>query len=932
MKKILAVLIMCLVAITVKAQWVKSDGDFPWYKRSITQSLNGDFFVGCDSGIVMRTSDFGIDWEVHRIPSCPSRIWALDQGPDSAIYAGSFGNGLFRSFNNGVTWDTVTSPEDYVRQFVKGPDGTLYMLCGVTSLATMYFSTDTAQTWDTLNSYAAHPNGISVSPYSGEVILSTDSFYYVSSDSGQTWVQSSMVYANRPQEIYRYLGSDTLYMKSTTGTLYSSNNNGGTWINDGSTTTIYVAANGVIIFGQSSGYIWSSDGGGVFNVPNGPTNNVVQFAYDESAGLMLTVGGTSQMQVATILGSTYYTNNYLGIQQVGSRIFSSANDSIMFAGYPLTTDTKVIYMSADNGKNWEQAHVANHYLPRCYVRLPNDTFLMGTLPQSGYNGIIRSVNGLDWTPSGLPNTQVDCMLLLPDVSVVISTASFGIFRSTDNGHTWMLQTALNQFDEMAVSDSTGTLIGRLGAQIYRSVDQGVTWTMINNFFVSTSLSAVAFNPLTKSFLFAGAGGGVYRSDDDGQTWNAVGTGLPLPATADGRKLCITPDGQLFLLLNNLSVYSSIDDGNSWVLHSTALADRPIGVNAYQYLFTGGGLDIYKWNQQLSGNFSSAHDVWPGDANDDLVANSVDVLSIGLYYGQSGPARSGIDNSWSAHTSPAWNNYQYNNADLKHADCNGDGIVNDDDTLAIILNAGQTHTNRMGLQQNQAVGTPVRMVRLTGSVVAPGDSMRYAVFIGDVSTPATNFYGAALTLWQDPSLVVPALSVISYTYQNSPAWLSMHFAPNQMYGVSIVRTDHLDTSGVIQIGVISFIAEPGILLTDTFTPQLTNLMVIDQLGNEVAVAVESDTTIIDPAFTSVEIAEQSPEVVVWPSPVKDNLNVFSRDPVHSIVVFDCSGRIIEEYNISDTKQAVIDASEWPVGLMFIQVNTEKGVVTKRVVRY
>ncbi|MEL7192773.1 MAG: hypothetical protein AAFO96_10070, partial [Bacteroidota bacterium] len=38
-------------------------------------------------------------------------------------------------------------------------------------------------------------------------------------------------------------------------------------------------------------------------------------------------------------------------------------------------------------------------------------------------------------------------------------------------------------------------------------------------------------------------------------------------------------------------------------------------------------------------------VWPGDANSDLVADNVDLLAIGLYYGSTGPTRTNASNNW-----------------------------------------------------------------------------------------------------------------------------------------------------------------------------------------------------------------------------------------------------------------------------------------------
>jgi len=87
------------------------------------------------------------------------------------------------------------------------------------------------------------------------------------------------------------------------------------------------------------------------------------------------------------------------------------------------------------------------------------------------------------------------------------------------------------------------------------------------------------------------------------------------------------------------------------------------------------------------NFSSCIEVWPGDANNDGVVNVSDLLRIGLHYNKTGPARnSDSPNNWVAQcVSSGWNPEA-----AAYADCNGNGLVNAGDVLAIGLNYGRTH--------------------------------------------------------------------------------------------------------------------------------------------------------------------------------------------------------------------------------------------------
>lgn len=74
-------------------------------------------------------------------------------------------------------------------------------------------------------------------------------------------------------------------------------------------------------------------------------------------------------------------------------------------------------------------------------------------------------------------------------------------------------------------------------------------------------------------------------------------------------------------------------------------------------------------------------VWPGDANHDGIVNYRDIIPIGLMLGKTGPART-ENNSWGPKHAENWGQQFDNQFDIKHADCNGDGIVDTSD-LALL---------------------------------------------------------------------------------------------------------------------------------------------------------------------------------------------------------------------------------------------------------
>lgn len=72
-------------------------------------------------------------------------------------------------------------------------------------------------------------------------------------------------------------------------------------------------------------------------------------------------------------------------------------------------------------------------------------------------------------------------------------------------------------------------------------------------------------------------------------------------------------------------------------------------------------------------------VWPGDADDNGIVDNNDLLPIGLAYGEVGFSRCNFSNDWKAIYSQDWTDTLPSGTNYKHTDCNGNGIINADDT-------------------------------------------------------------------------------------------------------------------------------------------------------------------------------------------------------------------------------------------------------------
>ncbi len=148
-------------------------------------------------------------------------------------------------------------------------------------------------------------------------------------------------------------------------------------------------------------------------------------------------------------------------------------------------------------------------------------------------------------------------------------------------------------------------------------------------------------------------------------------------------------------------------------------------------------------------------VWPGDANNDGIANVADVLPLGLYYNLTGPARPNASPTWTGQICPPG----WNPQNAAYADCNGDGTINVADVLPIGLNYNQTHSKSQYMRKWLSFGdeVPTPQVRYTvydkdlypTSLSAIGDGESF--YLGFTLDQARDFVGVSFTLdWRGNS--------------------------------------------------------------------------------------------------------------------------------------------------------------------------------------
>jgi len=102
---------------------------------------------------------------------------------------------------------------------------------------------------------------------------------------------------------------------------------------------------------------------------------------------------------------------------------------------------------------------------------------------------------------------------------------------------------------------------------------------------------------------------------------------------------------------------------------------------------------YSLDQLYVETFATGTAVYPGDANDDGIVDERDVLPLGLFWGNTGPARNEIpDLNWAmAPGHIAFGGERWSPAGGAYADGDGSGVVDADDICGITENWSSSHT-------------------------------------------------------------------------------------------------------------------------------------------------------------------------------------------------------------------------------------------------
>ena len=371
-----------------------------------------------DRGVWRRTSD---GWTPAGIDG--RSVFALARLGDRNVLAGTRGDGLHSSDDDGATWSPLTSnlPDTVVHTLVVARDGSVVAGTG----AGTHRSRDGGVTWE---------------PFGGGELANRRVFSLALSDDGS-------VFAGSYDGVWRVAADGGRVEPVDTG------------LSPAEAFTVAVAPDGTAFAGTRIGCLRSDDAGASWQPAPGPDGiavHAIAFTAD-GAPLLGTADGVWSTTPVDLPGRWVFS--LLPVDD--GRLLAGTIGAGLFGGGAL--DAPIVY------------------------------------------DLVRTRDGAVLAATG---------------AVVDGVKTGGIFRSTDDGRTWIRAGSPPMTVYRIVEDGDGRLFA--GAQrcaILRSDDGGRTWDARQAVDEDEKLYCLAIDRAGRLYLAAGAR--LLRSDDDGESWHPL---------------------------------------------------------------------------------------------------------------------------------------------------------------------------------------------------------------------------------------------------------------------------------------------------------------------------------------------------------------------------------------------------------------------------
>lgn len=564
---------------------------------------------------MFRSTDNGNNWNaIENLPRVEiTDILILPRDNEKTLFVGTHQSGIFRSRNNGVSWELVNEGllNYSITKLLVNDDRDQTLFASTTGRnGGVYKSANMGDTWERVSNGLVSTNvsSLAIDPVDGWIFAATNAGLFRSRDGGENWFPTQLSEISISDVVVDFFNHNVVFAAGNNGRFYKSSDAGANWMD------------------MSVGIPFSSD---------------------------ITTFSLSKVFPDTI---------YAAVQTFGgSRIFRSVDGaenwtqvSNSAAGLPVNIfhehDTDGNYLvGTDNGLF--KTDLSNDAWARLDVGLPGvnihdierrengETFLTIS------GGVFRSNNQIDWEfyNSGLIHS--DSRFMYPDpinedvlyMGFYSIGAQDNLFVSNDRGRSWTSLGSVNNglsnddVRDMVINpvDPAEMYVVTYGGGVFKTTNRGNEWISKNAGINNPVLRKIVMDPKDSQILFVlPVGGPIYKTVDGGEFWE------PLSGTADldirdfvinanDLSLCIAVYG-----VQEGSIRCNSDQDLNWEnmnsgINSTSVTHLEISSEDFQLMYAGTMDDGIFWSRNSGRNWEPINSGLPTGILTHLIVNPTD---------------------------------------------------------------------------------------------------------------------------------------------------------------------------------------------------------------------------------------------------------------------------------------------------------------------
>ncbi|MGH1337979.1 MAG: T9SS type A sorting domain-containing protein [Aureispira sp.] len=327
-------------------------------------------------------------------------------------------------------------------------------------------------------------------------------------------------------------------------------------------------------------------------------------------------------------------------------------------------------------------------------------------------------------------------------------------------------------------------------------------------------------------------------------------------------------------------------------------------------------------------------VYPGDANNNGIANDFDILEMGLHYNQTATPRALAGNRWYPYNPPT----PVTNA---YVDADGFGQVDTFDLLANTQNWDLRHSLYTGVPEgSNVVGgdlyfkqTAVLPIFPVPSVLGVGESFKLEPHLGDTSNALT-MQGVTYRVRYDANVLehfdrnyAPTIGQGGWLNDDGAVVFYRKIQENGLMHFVTSRLDNGDFTGQGRMDVLDFRVKPTTVVgTDTLYTQVCfeNYQAVQANGS--ILPIESTCITLayaDPTLRMVQVAAQAPVIHLYPNPAQELINIdLGAAFAERVEVLDMLGQQVQ---VHQEVQGLfkLQRKQLPKGMYLVRVSFENG---------